>query len=152
MKRLFAIMALLCAIAPPLPAIEPDEMLADPALEARARALELELRCIRCQSEAIASSNADWARDARVILRERILAGDSDVEALDFFVARYGEIVLMRPRASGSNWILWGAGPAMLLMAVGLAGIYLRRRSADNQAPDALSADEKARLDRILKG
>ena len=136
-------------IALPAQAVEPDEMLADPVLEARASALDDELRCVQCRSEAIGSSNADWARDARIMVRELIASGATDHEVLDFFVERYGEVVLMRPRAEGANLVLWFAAPAMLLLAVAISAGYLRRRATPGPEED-LSAEEQARLDELL--
>ena len=131
-------------------AVEPHEMLADPALEARAQALDEELRCVRCRSENIASSGADWAADARVLVRELISDGKTDQQVLDFFVERYGEYVLMRPPAKGGNLILWFAGPALLLIGMGTAAMYLRRR-ATPAAPEELSQDEQARLNDLMR-
>jgi len=146
MKRLAMI---LCLLATPLLAVEPSEMLADPVLEARAQALDLELRCVKCQSEAIASSNAAWAADARVLVRELIADGKSDAEVMDFFVDRYGEYVRMRPKAQGAGLVLWIAAPLMLLGGIGVAVMTLRRRRA---APEVaqLGAEEQARLDQLL--
>lgn len=152
MKRLLVILLL---IAGPVWAVEPHEMLADPVLEARAQVLDEQLRCVKCQSEALASSNADWAADARVLLRELLMDGYTDQEVLDFFVARYGEYVLMKPQTGGTNALLWWAGPAMFLLAIGVGGVYLRRRSkaqpASNAKVSQLSAEEKARLDELMK-
>lgn len=139
-------------LAGPAWAVEPDEMLSDPVLEARADALDDEIRCVQCRSEAIGSSNADWARDARLMVRELISEGASDAEVLDFFVERYGEVVLMRPRAEGANLVLWFAAPLMLLIAGAISLVYLRRRSQAAPAGDDLSAEEQARLDELLKG
>ena len=122
-------------------------MLADPALEARAQALDEMLRCVQCQSESIASSNADWARDARLIVRERLQGGASDQAVLDYFVERYGEVVLMRPKTGGTNLILWAAGPVMLLLGAGIALAAIRR---PRTAPAPLSDEEEARLKQIL--
>ena len=113
-------------LATPAWALDPTEMLSDPALEERARALDHDLRCVVCQSETVASSNANWAQDARRTVRELVTEGASDEEVLDFFVARYGEFVLMAPRADGSNWLLWAAGPAMVLLAAILGFGYVR--------------------------
>lgn len=137
-------------LALPAQAVEPDEMLADPVLEARADALDDELRCVQCRSEAIGSSNADWARDARIMVRELIAGGATDAEVLDFFVERYGEVVLMRPRAVGANLVLWLAAPAMLLLAGAISITYLRRRSAASAPDDGLTSEEQARLDELL--
>ena len=133
-------------------AFDPSEMLDDPALEARARALDDALRCVVCQSESVGSSNADWAVEARQVIREQVAAGKTDAEVEDFFVERYGEFVLMNPRSSGSNLLLWLAGPLMFLFA-GVVGIsYLRGRSrADATGEDGLNEDEARRLAEILK-
>ncbi len=130
-------------------AVEPDEMLADPVLEARAQALDDELRCVQCRSESIASSNADWARDARLRVRELIEGGASDQAVLDFFVDRYGDVVLMRPKADGANLILWLAPLGMVLIAGAVAIAYIRRKPKVTAA-DHLSAEEEAALQRIL--
>lgn len=127
-------------------------MLADPALEARARDISSGLRCLVCRNELIDELNADLARDLRLLVRERLVAGDSDAEVLDFVVARYGEYVLLRPTASGANLILWIAGPAMLLIGLGVAGAYVARRGRSRElAPDQLTDAEKTRLAEILK-
>lgn len=139
-------------LALPALALDPSEMLDDPALEARARALDHELRCVVCQSEALASSNADWAREARRTSRELIAEGRTDDEVRAFFVERYGEFVLMNPPAQGSNLLLWAAGPMMLLIAAGVGWTYLRGRNSASAAVDpGLSSDEQARLREILK-
>lgn len=149
MKRLIF---LLWLFATPLYAVEPNEVLADPGLEARARSLSQELRCLVCRNESIDESNAEVARDLRLLVRERIMEGDADDEVLAFVVHRYGEYVLLNPRADGANLVLWSAGPVMLLIALGLGFGYVRRRSRA-QAPSfrALSEEEKQRLAQILK-
>jgi cytochrome c-type biogenesis protein CcmH len=148
MRRLaFALMLL----AAPAFAVQPDEILPDPALEARARDISSGLRCLVCRNESIDESNADLARDLRLLVRERLVAGDSDEEVLDFVVDRYGEYVLLRPTLTGSNLILWIAAPAMLLVGVGIAVVYLRRRETAAPAAGDLSEAEKARLAEILK-
>jgi len=149
MRHLLIVLAMVLAL--PAWAVQPDEVLQDPALEARARELSKELRCLVCRNESIDESNAELARDLRVLLRERLVAGDSDEEAIAFIVDRYGEYVLLRPTVDGSNWLLWAAGPLMLLLA-GLVGVsYLRgRESAPKQAEAALNADEQERLRQIL--
>lgn len=148
MKRLALI---LCLLAAPLWAVQPDEVLDDPALEDRARALSAELRCLVCRNESIDESHAPLARDLRLLVRERLVAGDSDAQVMEFIVARYGEYVLLKPPATGSNLVLWLAGPAMLLLGFGLGAGYLRNR-ARSAAPEeaALTTEEKARLDKIL--
>ncbi|HBQ36998.1 MAG TPA: cytochrome C biogenesis protein CcdA [Rhodobacteraceae bacterium] len=149
MKRLILIFALL---ATPVFAVQPDEILDDPALETRARALGQELKCVVCQGESIDESNAGIARDLRLLVRERLVKGETDQDVLDFVVARYGEYVLMRPTWTGSNIILYVAGPVMLLLAL-LAGLlFFRRRAlAGDVAPDALSKDEQDRLAELMK-
>ncbi|MDB2577497.1 MAG: cytochrome c-type biogenesis protein CcmH [Tateyamaria sp.] len=132
-------------------ALDPSEMLADPALEARARGLDHAMRCVVCQSESVASSNATWAVEARRVIREQIASGKNNDEVMDFFVERYGEFVLMNPRTSGSNWLLWAAGPLMFLMALGGGVGYIRGRAQATQAKsDPLSAEEAKRLSEIL--
>jgi cytochrome c-type biogenesis protein CcmH len=138
-------------VATPAMAVQPDEVLADPALESRARDLSRGLRCLVCRNENIDDSNASLARDLRLLLRERLMAGDTDAQAVAFIVDRYGEFVLLNPTTSGSNLILWFAGPAMLAAGLGISALYLRRRrrAVDPDAP--LSAAETARLSEILK-
>lgn len=139
-------------LATPVLAVEPDEVLSDPGLEARARSISQDLRCLVCRNESIDESDAEVAKDLRLLVRERILEGDADDEVLAFIVHRYGEYVLLNPRANGANIVLWAAGPVMLLIALGLGFGYVRRRS-QAAAPSfrALSEDEKRRLDEILK-
>jgi len=134
----------------PAAAVEPDEVLADPALEARARELSRDLRCVVCRSENIDDSDSGIARDLRVLLRERLVAGDSNAEVMDFMVARYGEYVLLNPPARGANLVLWLAGPALLLLGGGGAVVYLRRRRG-TEAVAALTPEEEHRLDEILR-
>jgi cytochrome c-type biogenesis protein CcmH len=142
--------ALFLAAAPAF-AVQPDEILADPALEARARGISAVLRCPVCQGESIDESNAPIARDLRLLVRERLVAGDSDQAVIDYVVARYGEFVLFRPTGQGANLILWLAGPALLLTGLAGAAVYLRRRRAAPEAAAPLSEDEKARLETLLK-
>ena len=133
-------------------AVEPDEVLSDPVLEARAREVSKGLRCLVCRNESIDESNASLARDLRILLRERLVAGDTDAQAVDFIVARYGEYVLLRPDTRGANWLLWAAGPLMLLLAGGVGLGYVRARSrARGPEASALTEAEAARLDEILK-
>lgn len=143
-------LALLLALALPSGAVQPDEMLADPALEARAREISREVRCPVCQGESIDDSNAQISKDLRIIIRERLVAGDTNEEVIDFLVARYGEFVLFNPPKTGINLILWLAGPAMLLAGGAIAVAAVRRRKG--AAEEDLSAEEQARLDQILKG
>jgi cytochrome c-type biogenesis protein CcmH len=138
----------LVLLATPVAAVQPDEILADPGLEARARAISGDIRCPVCQGESIDDSSAPISRDLRLIIRERIMAGDTDDEVVDYIVARYGEFVLFNPRADGSNLILWLAGPALFLAAIAVAVAAQRRRLV----PEAkLSEAEEVRLKEILK-
>ncbi|MEQ8255431.1 MULTISPECIES: cytochrome c-type biogenesis protein [Roseovarius] len=149
MKRLVLI---LCLLASPLWAVQPDEILDDPALEERAREISSGLRCLVCRNESIDDSNADLARDLRLLVRERLVAGDSDEEVIDFVVDRYGEYVLLNPVASGSNLVLWLAGPVMLLLGGLLAVVYIRGRARAKPEDEAgLSWAEEARLKEIMK-
>lgn len=149
MKRL---LILLLIVSTPLWAVEPDEILDDPVLETRARLISKNLRCLVCRNESIDESNAGIARDLRLLVRERLEAGDSNVEVVDFIVDRYGEYVLLKPQTGGSNLVLWAAGPVMLILGLGLSGTYLRRRSKRSERKvEALSEEEKARLQEILK-
>jgi cytochrome c-type biogenesis protein CcmH len=144
------ILSLLMLLATPALAVQPDEVLPDPALEARARAISADLRCPVCQGESIDDSNAPISRDLRLAVRERLVAGDSDAQVVDYIVARYGEFVLFRPRATGAGLVLWLAGPLMLLAGGLIAWAALRRRA---RAPEAegLSEADRARLDELLK-
>ena len=134
--------------AVPSHAVEPGEMLADPILEARAREISKNLRCLVCRNENIDSSNAGIAGDLRVLVRERLVAGDSDEQVISYIVDRYGEYVLLRPTRSWSNLALWAAGPVLFLTGLGIALIFVRRRKA--VAPESLSASEQERLRKIL--
>ena len=150
MKQIVLAIMLFCAL--PAAAVEPDEVLSDPALEQRARELSKGLRCLVCKNESIDESNATLARDLRLLVRERLLAGDTDTQAIDFIVARYGEFVLLRPTVTGSNWLLWATGPLMLLLAGGIGFAYLRGRAKHPEAElKALSDREKTRLAELLK-
>ena len=154
MKRLAMILLL---VASPLWAVQPDEILPDPEMEARARDISAGLRCLVCRNESIDESNAELARDLRLLVRERLLEGDSNDEVVAYIVDRYGEYVLLRPTLTGSNLLLWLAGPAMALLGLGVAVAYLRRQSRRrgeaeaDAASQALSAAEQARLDEIMK-
>ena len=148
MRALFFACALL--IAAPVWAVQPDEVLSDPALEARARDLSAELRCLVCRNESIDESHAELARDLRLLVRERLVAGDSNDEVMEFVVDRYGEYVLLRPTMGGSNLLLWLAGPGMLLLAGLGAFAYIRGRRDAPELGEALSQDEEARLKHLL--
>jgi cytochrome c-type biogenesis protein CcmH len=128
--------------------VQPDEILKDPTLEARARALSQELRCMVCQNQSIDDSDAPLAKDLRVLVRERLTAGDSDSQVIDFLVARYGEFVLLKPRLSAHTLLLWLAPFAVLLIAA-FAFIAARRRSTV-AALDRLTPDEEARINALL--
>jgi cytochrome c-type biogenesis protein CcmH len=147
MRRLILLLALL---ASPAHAVQPSEMLADPVLEARAREISENLRCPVCQGESIDDSNAPISRDLRLAVRERLVAGDSDEQVVDYVVARFGEFVLFKPRATGSGLALWLAGPAMLLTGGLIAWITLRRRARAPEAEGLTEAD-RARLAELLK-
>ncbi|EAQ01498.1 Cytochrome c maturation protein, CcmH [Pseudooceanicola batsensis HTCC2597] len=138
----------LALMAGPALAVQPDEILADPQLEERARELSRGLRCLVCRNESIDDSNAELARDLRLLVRERLVAGDTDDEVIDFVTDRYGEYVLLTPRTGGTNWVLWGAGPAMLILGLGIGLVFLRRRASGTE--EALSPEEEERLKRIL--
>ena len=145
--------AMMLMLVPEVRAVEPDEILSDPVLEARAREVSKEVRCLVCRNESIDDSNADLARDLRILVRERIVAGDTNEEVKDYLVDRYGEYVLLRPRFSISNAFLWLAGPVLFLLGLIAAVVYIRRRRpglADG-ATTKLSDAERAELDRILK-
>ncbi|MBO9476864.1 cytochrome c-type biogenesis protein CcmH [Shimia sp. R11_0] len=152
LKALVLAGACVLGAAAPALAVQPDEVLADPALEERARVISKDLRCLVCRNESIDESNAQLARDLRILVRERLVAGDSNVQVVDFVVDRYGEYVLLRPRTSGTNILLYAAGPVMLLLALGMGFAYTRRRSQARSATErGLSAEEQARLSEILK-
>ena len=138
----------LVLLAAPAWAVQPDEMLADPVLEGRAREISRDIRCPVCQGETIDDSNAPISRDLRQIIRERLVSGDTDAEVVDYIVARYGEGVLFKPPAEGANLVLWLAGPALLIAGIGVAMAAGRRRQA---APEAsLSPEDEARVREIL--
>ena len=137
------------ALSPPAWAVLPSEQLADPGLEARARAISQELRCVVCQNQTIDDSNADLAHDLRVLLRQRLSAGDSDAEAIDFIVKRYGDYVLLKPPFKPETLLLW-LGPFLFLLAGGVgAGLYLRRRQSGAAGP--FTVEEQSRLDALLR-
>lgn len=139
------------AFIAPAYAVQPDEVLADPALEARARELSKILRCPVCQGETIDDSNAPISRDLRLYVRERLVAGDTDKQALDAVVDRFGEFVLFEPPARGLNWLLWLAGPIMALLALLIGWRFLASRARAEAALDGLSDEEKQRLDQIMR-
>ena len=156
MRSLCLIIALLTFVAVPCAmAVEPDEVLSDATLEARARALSKELRCMVCQNQSIDDSEAPLARDLRILVRERLQSGDSDGQVIDFLVARYGEFVLLRPRFTWHTAVLW-LGPAAMLLIGGCAVLVLARRyrvksAAAAEAQQGLTAAEAARLSDVLR-
>jgi cytochrome c-type biogenesis protein CcmH len=153
MKRVAFIFALLVMVAMPslVRAVQPDEIMSDPAKEARARALSRELRCMVCQNQSIDDSDAPLARDLRILVRERIAAGDSDQQVLDFLVSRYGEFVLLKPRVEGHTLILWLL-PPLVLFGGGFA-LWLGYRRRSRMSQDRLlmlTPEEEARLDKMI--
>jgi cytochrome c-type biogenesis protein CcmH len=150
-KYLHALALLLTLLwSTPLWAVQPDEMLSNPAQEARARALSKELRCMVCQNESIDDSEAPLAHDLRVLVRDRIQSGDSDAQVIDFLVARYGEFVLLKPRLSWHTAALWTLPPGMLL--VGIIATFVMARRRKYQPASSLTAAEEARLAKLLRG
>ncbi|MDM7457809.1 MAG: cytochrome c-type biogenesis protein CcmH [Paracoccus sp. (in: a-proteobacteria)] len=137
----------------PAHAVQPDEVLDDPALESRARIISQDLRCPVCQGENIDESNAPISRDLRLFVRERLVAGDSDTEVIDAVADRFGEYVLFEPRRDGINWVLWLSGPLMGLIAILVAWRFLATRATARQDEvKGLSPEEQARLDQIMRG
>jgi cytochrome c-type biogenesis protein CcmH len=149
MRRWALAALLLLLFAAGARAVEPSERLADPALEARARAISKELRCLVCQNESIDDSNADLAHDLRVLVRERLKAGDSDQQAIAYIVARYGQFVLLKPPLEPATYALWFGPPAVLVLAAIVILWRLRRGPAAPPAPP-LSAEERHRLAQLL--
>jgi cytochrome c-type biogenesis protein CcmH len=148
---LFVFAVLVAAPASSWAAVQPDEMLRNPALEARARTLSQQLRCMVCQNESIDESDAPLAHDLRVLVRERLQAGDSDAQVLNFLVARYGEFVLLKPRLSWRTAVLWGLPPGLLLTGIALLVVAAtRRRGRVQESAPNLTAAEQARLKKIL--
>ncbi|MBZ4023771.1 cytochrome C biogenesis protein CcdA [Rhodobacter sp. TJ_12] len=148
LKRLL----LLCLLAAPAYAVQPDEVLPDAELEARARQISQVLRCPVCQGENIDESNASVSRDLRLAVRERLVAGDSDAQVIDYIKDRFGEYVLFEPERTGANLILYWMGPGVLVIALGGVFFWLRsRRKEEMPAAVALSAEEEARLKELLQ-
>ncbi len=155
MKYLHALMLLLAlAWSFPVRAVQPDEMLSDPKLEARARAISQELRCLVCQNESIDESEAPLAHDLRVLVRQRIEAGDSDAQVMNFIVARYGEFVLLKPRLEWRTALLWGTPPGLLLIGIVMLLIAARRRQGVRATAGTanLTTAEEARIAELLRG
>jgi cytochrome c-type biogenesis protein CcmH len=149
MKRFFTTFLFCLAMAMPGLAVQPSEVLEDPVLEQRARNLSAGLRCMVCQNQSIDDSDAELARDLRVLVRERLVAGETDEQVIDYVVSRYGEFVLLKPRFNTRNALLWSTPAILLLLGAGALGIYASRRKS--MASLALSDDEERRLREILK-
>ena len=148
MKQALLVMLLL-VWAGIVQAVEPGEILSDPVLEDRARSISQGLRCLQCRNESIDESNAGIAKDLRLLVRARLVEGDSDTEVTDYIVARYGEYVLLQPNGLGINLVLWLAGPALFLIA--LAGLLaVQRRSKRNALPPGLSEEEEKEIEKLL--
>ena len=150
LRRLVLALVFVLTTLPAAFAVQPDEVLSDPALEARARLLSAQMRCLVCQNQSIDDSDAPLAKDLRVLIRERLVQGESNAQVVDYLVSRYGEFVLLKPRFNSRTLLLWGGPFAILLL--GSLVIFLRRRKGSGlSVPEqALSADEQARLDDIL--
>jgi cytochrome c-type biogenesis protein CcmH len=152
MKRIFAaVFVVTVMVLSAAHAVQPDEVMADPAKEARARSLSRELRCMVCQNQSIDDSEAPLARDLRLLVRERIAAGDSDAKVIDFLVARYGEFVLLKPRFERQTWLLWLISP-LALAGGGLVLWIQARRRPKGGAMAPLSPDEEARVAALVAG
>jgi cytochrome c-type biogenesis protein CcmH len=145
-----ALILALMLLAAPAFAVQPDEVLSDPLLESRAREISRDLRCPVCQGESIDDSSAPISRDLRLAVRERLVAGDSDAEVVDYIVTRFGEFVLFNPRSTGSSLILWLAGPAMLLAGLGIAYATTRKGATTPEAA-ALSDEDRKRLADLME-
>lgn len=143
------ILAFLLMASTPAWAVQPDELLDDPVMEARARVISAGLRCPVCRNESIDESNATISRELRLLVRERLVAGDSNAEVVDFVVVRFGEFVLLQPDKTGANLILWLAAPGMLLAALGVGWMTIRRRP--KVTVDALTDAEQDRIDELLR-
>jgi len=150
----FILAVWLIAASLPVQAVQPDEVLSDATLEARARGLSVELRCLVCQNQSIDDSDAPLAKDLRVLIRERLVAGDSDGQVIDFVVARYGEFVLLRPRFAPHTWALWLGPPLVFLLGAALIYTSYRRRQkeAAAAAPAPLSEEEQRKLKELTRG
>ncbi|KWV42719.1 cytochrome C [Rhizobium altiplani] len=148
MRRLLLVIAIVLSAAPAF-AVNPDEVLADPALEARARAISAELRCMVCQNQSIDDSNAELAKDLRLLVRERLTNGDTNEQVMNYIVSRYGEFVLLKPRFETKTILLWGA-PLLLAVAGGLSLIVFARKWVGRPTGSKLTAEEQARLRELL--
>jgi len=148
MRRTFAIIALALSLAGPALAVEPSEMLKDPAQEARAQAIGRQLRCPVCKTESIEESDADFTRDLRKVVREQIAAGKSDKEVLNFMHDRYGDFILLRPPFKPTTWALWLAPPAILVLG-GIFAFFMTRRRPTTPEAAPLTAAEKAEVEAL---
>ena len=148
MRSLLALLLMLLMAAPAF-AVLPDEVLADPALEARARVISAQLRCLVCQNESIDDSNADLAREIRLIVRERLVAGDTDAEVMQYLVDRYGEYVLLKPVFAPHTIVLWTAAPLVLVIGGIAVFVMARRKRGAVVEETALTADEQRALDEL---
>ncbi|NTJ41728.1 cytochrome c-type biogenesis protein CcmH [Agrobacterium larrymoorei] len=146
----FSLLLMLLFSTLPAFAFNPDEVLSDPALEARARNLTVQLRCMVCQNQSIDDSNAELARDLRVLVRERLTQGDSNEAVLDYVVSRYGEFVLLKPRLSARTVLLWGAPIGLILVGIFAVFIFTRRRAALPEG-QKLTVDEERRIQELLQ-
>ena len=150
-RALLAFLAMVAlSVATPALAVQPDEILPDPALEARARAISAGLRCLVCQNQSIDDSDAPLARDLRILVRDRLKAGDSDEQIIDFVVARYGEFVLLKPRFEPHTMLLWLATPVVGLAAVAMVILAARRRKIEANQAVPLSKSEQQKLKKLL--
>ena len=150
MRTLFFAVLLIC-IPFASYSVEPTEVLSDPVLEERARIISKDLRCLVCQNESIDDSNANLAKDLRILVRERLIAGDSDDEVLNFIVDRYGEFALLKPRSDGFNLILWLSGPLMLLIALIISFTFIKsKHKPERHITTGLSDHEKKELSKIV--
>jgi len=149
--RILTMAGLLCLTPLIARAVQPDEIMTDPRLEARARALSAQLRCMVCQNESIDESNADLARDLRLLVRERLRAGDSDAQIRAFLVRRYGDFILLKPPFKLETWLLWGA-PFLVLLTGGCVIFFAQRRQQSFVQANPLSEAERAKLDAMLGG
>ena len=142
--------ALALAFSAPAYAVQPDEVLSNPVLETRARALSANLRCLVCQNQSIDDSDAELARDLRLLVRERLVAGDTDTEVIDYVVARYGEFVLLRPVMALHTIALWIAAPLLLLVGLVVLFLSIRRRRSDAAKDVAMTTEEQKALERLM--
>ncbi|MBZ9792810.1 cytochrome c-type biogenesis protein CcmH [Rhizobium sp. 3T7] len=147
-RHFLLVLAVVLSSAPAF-AVNPDEVLADPKLEARARAISAELRCMVCQNQSIDDSNAELAKDLRLLVRERLTDGDTDEQVMNYIVSRYGEFVLLKPRFEMKTILLWGA-PILLVVAGGISLVVFARKRAGRPTGSKLTAEEQARLNQLL--